>query len=147
MSLLTKSLQLRFVPASIDLGLLLLRLWSGTAMLVLHGWGKLTGFPTATDFGDPLGIGWKTSLFLAIVGEVVGPVLLILGLFTRLGALIAGVTMAVAFFLSHGAELKGGQSGELAFIYLGTFATLFLTGGGRFAIDMRLAKNSLPKSV
>ena len=147
MSLLTKSLQFRFVPGSIDLGLLLLRLWTGVSMLALHGWAKLTGFSTATGFADPFGIGWKGTMALAIVGEVVGSLFLILGLFTRLGALLSGVTMAVAFFIAHGAVLKGEQSGELAFIYLGAYATLFLTGGGRFALDMKLAKNSLPRSV
>jgi uncharacterized membrane protein YphA (DoxX/SURF4 family) len=55
--------------------------------------------------------------------------------------------MAVAFFLSHQAQLSGAQSGEMAFLYLGAYAALFLTGGGRFALDMRIARASLPKSV
>lgn len=147
MKILTKSLQLRFVPSSIDFALLVLRLWVGISMITLHGWTKLISFSTATSFADPLGIGWKASMALAIVGEVVGSLFLIFGLFTRLGALIGGVTMAVAFFITHQSQLSGASSGELAFIYLGAYAMLFFAGGGRFAVDMRIAKASVPKSV
>lgn len=147
MKILTKCLQLRFLPSSIDLALLLLRLWVGISMLALHGWGKLMEFPTATSFADPFGIGWKASMALAIAGEVLGSFFLIAGLFTRLGALMGGVTMAVAFFITHQSQLVGASSGELAFIYLGAYATLFLAGGGRFALDMRIARAAVPKSV
>ena len=84
---------------------------------------------------------------LAIVGEVLGSVFVILGLFTRLGALLAGCTMAVAFFIAHDGRLTGTMSGEMAFIYLATFATLFIGGGGRFALDMRIGAAAMPKTM
>jgi putative oxidoreductase len=86
-------------------------------------------------FADPLGIGAKASLSLAVFGEVVGSLLLILGLFARLGALSCAATMGVAFFLFHDMALKGAKSGELPFIYLAGFVTLLITGPGRFALD------------
>jgi putative oxidoreductase len=148
MKFLTKLLQLRFVPSSIDLALLLLRLWIGGSMLVLHGWTKLTGFSAmAPNFPDPLGVGSTSSLALTVVAEVAASVLLILGLFTRLAALLGGITMAVAFFLVKGGQLTGANNGELAFIFLAAYAALFLAGGGRHALDMKIAAASAPKSV
>ena len=136
MNALLRILRLDFIPSSVDLGLLALRLWLGLSLLVLHGWGKLSTFQEKSGtFADPLGIGTQASLALAVFGEVVGSVLLIFGLFTRLAALSCATTMAVAFFLVHKMTLKGPTSGELAFIYLAGFATILIAGPGRFAID------------
>ncbi len=147
MKLLLKFLQLRFVPMSADLGLLLLRLWLGLTMLVLHGWPKVIAFSEkAPGFLDPFGFGPQASYGLALVGEVGGSVLLILGLFTRLGALLGVLTMCVAFFIAHESRLSGPGSGELAFIYMGGYAALFLLGGGRFSLDMKLPSEAAPKS-
>lgn len=139
-------LRLDFVPSSIDLGLLVLRLWLGLSMLILHGWGKLSTFQQMSGkFPDPLGVGHKTSLTLAVVGEVLCPILLVLGFFTRSAALGAGITMAVAFFLVHKGSLKPGPgSGELAYIFLCGFVVLFLTGAGKFALD---GKGGAPKKI
>jgi putative oxidoreductase len=136
MKTLLRILRLEFIPASIDLGLLALRLWLGLSLLLLHGWGKLSRFQEMSEkFADPLGIGTQASLGLAVVGEVVAPVLLVFGLFTRLAALSCATTMAVAFFLVHKMILKGPTSGELAFIYLAGFVTILIAGPGRFALD------------
>jgi putative oxidoreductase len=136
---LASLLRFEFVPLSTDAGLLVLRIWLGLSMMVLHGWGKLSTFQQMADrFPDPLGVGHRTSLALAVFGEVVCPLLLILGLFTRFAALCASITMSVAFFLVHKASLKAGPgSGELAFIYLAGFVVLFLAGAGKFALDSK----------
>jgi putative oxidoreductase len=136
MKMVQRILGLGFIPASTDLALLVLRVWFGGAMLVLHGWGKLSKFQELSGkFADPLGIGSKASLSLAVFGEVVAPVLLIFGLLTRFSALSAAITMAVAFFLAHKGVLKGPGNGEMAFIYLAGFVAIFLAGPGRFSID------------
>jgi putative oxidoreductase len=148
MKILTKTLQLRFVPSSIDFALLVLRVWIGGSMLALHGWAKLVGFAEqAPGFVDPFGLGPKVSFLLVVLAEAVASVLIILGLFTRLGALLGGVTMAVAFFIAHGGQLSGAGSGELAFIYLAAYTALFLAGGGRYAMDMKIAAAAAPKSM
>jgi hypothetical protein len=36
--------QLRFLPTSPDLALLVLRVWFAIPLLTLHGWGKLANF-------------------------------------------------------------------------------------------------------
>lgn len=134
-----KFLHLNFLPRSTDLALLALRLWHGTMMLTLHGWGKLANFSTlAGSFADPFGIGKAPSLVLAIVGELVASVLLIAGLYTRVAALLSGITMAVAFWTAHGGRLTGTGNGEKAFVFLGVYVVLFVAGAGRFSLDAKL---------
>ena len=134
-----KFLHLNFLPRSADLALLILRLWHGAMLLLLHGWGKATGFSSlAEKFADPFGIGKTPSLVLAIFGEVVCTVLLVLGLYTRVAALGAGATMATAFWFAHGGRLTGQGNGELAFLFLGVFLALFFAGAGRYSLDAKL---------
>ena len=117
-------LRLDFVPSSVDCGLLALRLWLGLPLLLLHGLDKLSKYHELSGgFPDPLKIGHPLSLILALVGEVLCPVLLVLGLATRFGALGSAINMSVAFFLVHRHALKGAHSGELAFLYLGMAAS------------------------
>ena len=143
MKTVLRFLRLEFLPASVDGGLLLLRLWLGLSLLLLHGWTKLSTFQSkAGSFADPLGIGSQASLSLAVFGEVVGALLLVFGLFARFAALSCASVMVVAFFLTHQMALKGQGSGELAFIYLAGFLTLLIAGPGRFAVD---SKASAPK--
>ena len=132
-------LHLNFLPRSSDAALLLLRVWHGASLVLLHGWGKVTGFATmAQQFPDPFGLGPKMSLILAIGGEVVCATLLVLGLFTRVAALGAAITMGVAFWFAHGGALSGARSGEMAFVYLGVFIVLFIAGAGRFSLDAKM---------
>lgn len=138
-----KLLQLDFLPRSADLALLLLRVYFGLGLFLLHGKGKLAGFSTMrTTFMDPLGVGNSTSYFLALFGEVVFPCLIVLGLFTRLAALGSTFGLCVAFFLIHKGQLSGPSSGELAFLYIGALLALFLAGGGRFSIDAKLGSKA-----
>ncbi len=87
---------------------------------------------------DPLGVGHTTSLSLTVFAEVVCAALLVLGLFTRFAALVLVIEMGVAFFMVHQRALTGSGSGEMAFLYLAGFVTLFLAGGGQFALDRKL---------
>jgi putative oxidoreductase len=138
MKALVKFFQLGFLPASAPLALLVLRLWLGLSMLLLHGWGKLTGYAQmAPQFPDPLGIGSHASLALAVLAEALCSTLLVLGLFTRLAALGLVINLGVAFWFVHGHALAGAHSGELAFIYLAGYVVLLLAGGGCCSLDGR----------
>ena len=148
MKTLLRLLRLEFIPASADLGLLLLRLWLGLSLLLLHGWNKLSNFQSMSGkFADPLGIGTQASLSLAVFGEVVGSLLLVLGLFARFAALSCASVMVVAFCFTHRMALKGSNSGELAFIYLAGFITLLIAGPGRFAVDKASSGSKREKSA
>lgn len=134
-----KLLLLNFIPSNADFGLLVLRVWLGLSMFMLHGIPKIQKFEVLkAGFPDPLGIGHQNSVTLAILSEGLASIFLILGLFTRGSALMLGITMCVAFFITHGAKLSGEGNGELAFIYLGGFITLFLCGAGKYSIDAKL---------
>ena len=79
---LLRLLQLDFLPRSIDAGLLVLRLWLGLSLVILHGWSKLSGYSEmSAKFPDPLGIGSPTSLALAVFAEVICVLLIALALF------------------------------------------------------------------
>jgi putative oxidoreductase len=121
-------------------GLLVLRLWLGLSMLLIHGLDKLNNFNTyAAQFPNPIGIGVKPGLGLVTFAETIGALLLILGLLTRFGALTLLIDMGVAFFLFHHMAVgMAPHSGELAFIYLAGFVTLFIVGPGKFSVDKAL---------
>lgn len=118
-------------------GLLVLRLWLGIAMLLIHGLDKLEHFSVyATHFPNPLGIGVKPGLALVTFAETAGAVLLALGLLTRFGALTLVIDLGVAFVMVHKMAVgMAAHSGELAFIYLAGFVMLFIAGPGRFSLD------------
>ncbi|HRI82474.1 MAG TPA: DoxX family protein [Opitutaceae bacterium] len=134
-----KHLNLNFLPQSTDLALLVLRVWLGLSMLLLHGWGKLVNLINGTSkFPDLLGLGQTPTLILVIFAEVGCAALLVAGIYTRFCALVLAITMGVAYFVAHGAKLSGPGNGELAFIFLAGFVALVVAGGGRFGFDRKL---------
>lgn len=137
---MNKLLQLSGIPRSTDFALLVLRLWLGLTMFFNHGLGKLTHFSHTVSYFiaggiNPLGIGSRATVGLAVLAEVICAACVVLGVATRLASLILVIELAVAFFaVHHGALAMGPGSGELAFLYLAGFATIFLAGGGRFVL-------------
>jgi putative oxidoreductase len=129
-----------FVPSEdsdlTSLMLLVLRLWFGLTMLFNHGIGKLVHFSDVVQtFPDPLGLGQEASLVLVVMAEVIGSLLLVFGLMTRLAALVLVINLFVAFLMVHKTVLTGQGSGELAFIYLAGYCGLLIAGGGFFSMD------------
>jgi putative oxidoreductase len=114
-------------------GLLLLRLgFSG--MMLTHGIPKLLKLLQGNlEFGDPIGMGPTLSLILAVIGEALCPLLVILGWKTRWAAIPVIITMAVAAFIVHANDPLPRK--ELAILYLLGFAVIALVGPGRFSLD------------
>jgi putative oxidoreductase len=128
-------------------GLWLLRLWVGLTMFLNHGLGKIEKFSSmSSSFADPLGIGHRASLGLAVFAEVVASLLLVFGFATRLAALVLAINVGVAFTLVHKGSLSGAHSGELAFIYLAAFVLLLVAGPGRISLDQKLFGKPKPKA-
>jgi putative oxidoreductase len=115
-----------------DLALLILRLGFGGLMLT-HGIPKLERLSNPEGFSDPLGVGSTLSLILALIGEVVAPVLIIIGLKTKLAAIPATITMIVAAFIVHAGDPVGTK--EKALLFLFAFLVIFLAGPGKFSVD------------
>jgi putative oxidoreductase len=127
---------LGFVPRGYDLALLVLRVWFGVSLFLRHGLPKIAGFShLASHFSDPLHIGSRNSLALAALAEGICSLLLILGLGTRWAALIIAIDVGVAFSMIHKFHLLGQNSGEFAWLYLGSALALLIAGGGRFSLD------------
>ena len=73
------------------------------------------------------------------LGEIVAPILIIIGLYTRLGGLMIFVNMIFAIALAHSAELltlgkHGGWALELQAFYLFGGLVIMLLGSGKIAI-------------
>jgi putative oxidoreductase len=122
-----------------DWGKLVLRLTIGV-LLLLHGIAKVKngiGWMAAPlgAFGLPLFVGYG-----AYVGEIVAPLLLIAGKFTRLAGLVVAFNMIMAIVLVRRADLftrnqGGGWSVELELLFLLGGVAIFLLGSGRYALS------------
>lgn len=122
-----------------DVGWLVVRLTFGLS-LATHGWAKLFGGgPGIAGFAEravePLGFPAPMLFaYLAALSELVGGLLIALGLLTPLAALTTAFTMAVAAF--HHIRLGDPfKVYELAVIYLAISLAAFLRGGGRLSLD------------
>jgi len=115
-----------------NLALLLLRVGFGGFMLT-HGIPKLSKLSNPESFPDPLGVSPLVSLILCLIGEVVAPILIIIGLKTKLATIPAIITMGVAAFVVHAADPIGKK--EHALLFLIAFLAIFLAGPGRFSVD------------
>jgi putative oxidoreductase len=108
-------------------------------LLLLHGVAKI--FSGAAPI---LGLMAKTGLppvlgYLVYAGEVLAPLLLIVGFWTRPAALVVAINMIVAVLLVHTGQLSeftrtGGWALELQAFYFFTAVAIALLGAGRFSV-------------
>jgi len=121
-----------------DLALVILRVGLSASMLT-HGIPKIGKlFASPIKFADPLGIGDTMSLILTLIGEVICPILILVGFKTKWAAIPAAITMLVAAFIVHGADPFAKK--EKAILYLIGFVIVFLTGSGKYSLDKMLKK-------
>ena len=115
-------------------GILLLRLGAGGLLFGAHGLPKLLQWSErAPRFANPIGLGPEVSFALVVFAEVVCALAVALGLATRLAAAPIVFFLLIGAFVQHAADPF--REKELALAYLVSFATLTLTGGGRYALD------------
>lgn len=121
-----------------DIGIFILRLAVGGLML-FHGMNKMMSGPEAVNqMLSSVGVPAFLS-FGVFLGEVVGPIMLILGFKVRVGAFLVAVDMLMAILLVHSGQLTqvneaGGWMIELNALYLlGAIAILFI-GSGHIAL-------------
>lgn len=122
------------------LGKFILRLTVGTLML-LHGVFKILN-PGSLEFISKQLAGFNLPAVLAYgvyVGEVIAPLMIILGIFSRLGGLLVFGNMIFALVLAHRSQLfsltsNGGWALELQGFYLFSGLAILFLGSGRIAI-------------
>lgn len=121
-----------------SLFLLALRVLFG-ALLLWHGIAKLGDFAALSEvFPDPLGLGSRISLLLAIFAEVFCSIGFIVGAFYRLALIPMIFTMCVALFVVHGNDPFAVK--ELAAVYLAVFVLMYIAGPGSYALDRLIAE-------
>lgn len=121
-----------------DAGKLVLRA-ALAAMLLFHGISKLhNGIGFVADMlakaGLPAVLGYGVY-----IGEVVAPLFILVGLFTRGAALVVAINMIVAVLLAHTSQFftrndTGGWALELQGMYFCTALALALLGAGKFSV-------------
>ncbi|MEQ8798423.1 MAG: DoxX family protein [Salinisphaeraceae bacterium] len=121
-----------------DIGKLILRAYIGLAMLghgipkILGGIGGIEGMLANQGLPGLLAYG-------VYVGEVVAPVMLILGLYARIGGVLVVINMLFAIALAHTGEIfalteRGAWALELQGFFLFGGLVVALIGGGRYAL-------------
>ena len=125
----------------IDTALLILRLVLGI-LILLHGISKLPPPPTPIA-----GMLAQANLppvlaYGVYLGEIVAPILLIIGVWTRLAAIVIVINMVVAVLVAHAGELftlapQGGYALELQAMFLFVAIALAFTGAGRLSVGGR----------
>ena len=121
-----------------DLGKLVLRVTLGI-LILLHGIAKITGGVTGImDMVEKTGVPGFFGYFV-YVGEVLAPLLLVAGIWTRLAALVVALNMVVAVVLVHMDEIaalgnQGGWALELQGMFFFSAIAIALLGAGRFSV-------------
>lgn len=111
----------------------ILRIFAGL-LFMEHGLSKLFSFPIPFPSGQPA---MFQLLWFAAVIEVIGGLLLALGLFVRPVAFIMSGEMAIAYFYAHNPRgfYPLANGGEAAILYCFIFLYFFVAGGGAWSLD------------
>ena len=106
-------------------------------LFLLHGTSKLLGIPAVEMFKG--GVPLMSMIGIAGVLEIVGGILLLIGLFTRPTAFILSGQMAFAYFIGHASQgnalvpmLNGG---EAAVLFCFIFLYFAVAGAGAWSVD------------
>ena len=99
-----------------------------------HGTAKLLGFPQVDMFAN-----LQIASIYGVAGilELVGGVLLLIGLFSRPVAFILSGMMAVAYFMAHSEPFFSPMlsGGEAAYLFAFVFLYLWAAGPGPWSVD------------
>lgn len=124
-----------------DIGKLILRISLGV-LVFLHGISKLEGgldgiFQLVETQGFPAFFAYGV-----IIGEVIAPLLVVAGFFSRIGGILIAINMVFALYLVHQGDFgrlneQGGWAIELQVMYLSTAAAIALLGPGKWAFNQR----------
>ena len=121
-----------------DLGLLFLRVSGALFLLWVHGLPKVLNYSEQLKLiEDPFHLGAHVTLLLAIVAEVLCPVLIIAGVLVRLACLPILAVLLIAMVVVHPEwTLFEGQFGWLLLII---FTSVLIAGPGRLVLSQRFS--------
>jgi putative oxidoreductase len=123
--------------SAISIGLFFLRVSSSALLLIVHGWPKVIHFSAELSIiDDPLHIDRLSTLLLAIFAEVICPLFIIPGLFTRFAAIPILILLAVASIGVH-PEWTIFEA-QFSILFGIIFLALAITGAGKLSVDALL---------
>jgi len=128
-------------PLLDDIGKLIFRVGFGVLFLmhgihkVMHGIDGIESM--VVNAGLPAEVAYGVY-----VGEILAPILIIVGWHARIGAILTAITMAFAFYLAHSHEFfeltaHGGWQLELQGMFLLASVAIALSGPGRISLNGR----------
>ncbi|HWP81038.1 MAG TPA: DoxX family protein [Bacteroidota bacterium] len=127
---------MNFTAKSDDVGKLLLRVAVGGLML-FHGVSKLS---TGVAWIEGMLGGFGFMAYATYLAEVLAPILILVGVWTRPAALLIMIDMLTAILLVFGSaaltikEMGGGWTIELEVFFLLSALALWFTGAGKYSI-------------
>lgn len=110
-------------------------------MFLQHGLQKIFGLLG----GNAVDLSLTNLMFYAGIIELIGGILITLGLFTRITASISALEMLGAFIMGHVMKetivlIPIINRGELALMFFAAFLVLAAHGPGKWSLDKALAK-------
>ncbi|WP_299103935.1 DoxX family protein [uncultured Tenacibaculum sp.] len=124
-----------------DLGLLLQRLSIGL-LILFHGVANLTSnYSFIKSLLNGIGIP-EFAAYAVFIGEIIAPILIIVGWRTRLASLVLAFNMLIAILMAHTTHIftlneYGGWGIELQGLYLFGTIVIYFLGAGKYAISTR----------
>lgn len=116
-------------------------------LFIEHGMQKLFGFPVPMGGPGGAGGGLPPIMYVASFIEIVGGVLVVIGLFTRYAAFIMSGEMAVAYWTAHvphGGFFPLANFGESAVLFCFVFLYIFFAGPGAWSVDGSRTRVAVP---
>lgn len=122
-----------------DWAVLYLRLFTGASML-FHNIGKIQNYnEIISSYPSPLYINPPAVFVIVTVAEALLAVLIIMGLWVRMSALVMSLGILLMF------AWGGFGAGEPEFAWLGIYVFLIVSGGGLYAFDAALLPSDQKK--
>lgn len=124
-----------------DVGKLIVRIMV-SVLILFHGIGKLLSFSSTVGWLGSTLAGYGLPEFLAygvFLGEVIGPLMILLGVFSRIGGAFVVINMLFAIALMHMGQLfsltdSGIWTMQAQMFFLLSGLAVLLLGSGRFAL-------------
>lgn len=131
----------------ITYGPLIARVVLGT-LFIINGWPKLINLEQTQGYFNMMGLPAVLALLIGLL-EVVGGLFLILGLLTRIVALLFAIEMISAFIIANTSNViilpEGYELGLLSIpiVFMAISISLMLTGPSRISLEWNVIKREL----
>lgn len=122
--------------------MLLFRVGVSLQLMLVHGFKKVgIGVDTAEQIPNPLNLPETINEYFAIGSNLIAPVFIIIGLFTRIAALPVLAVTLTGFFVLHWNDSLLVK--DVPLIYSFVFLLICILGPGKYSFDYLIQKKQL----